>query len=325
VYAGRHCLLSFFNRQGRTDANNKKVKNTEMTDKIGFIGLGTMGRPMAMRLLKGGFKLMVQDIDPGAVDALILLGAEAGNSYKDIARQCNIVITMLPEAHDVEQVALGSQGLIDGIMEGMLFVDMSSIAPEVSKKIQKFLYKKGADALDAPVSGGPTGAEKGNLSIMVGGNREAYLKGLPILETLGSKILHMGGPGSGQLTKLCNQILIGVNLQAVAEAFTLAGKSGLDIRKVREALMGGAANSKVLELHGQKIIDRTFDQPAFKLKLHLKDLNAALKAGKSAGVPLFATSLVAQQMEAAMAQGYAELDHTTIMLIEEQLANIKQA
>ena len=143
------------------------------------------------------------------------------------------------------------------------------------------------------------------------------------METLGRKVLHMGGPGSGQLTKLCNQILIGIHIQAVAEAYALAVKSGLDIQKVREALMGGVANSRVLELQGQKIIDRTFDQPAFKLKLHRKDLNAALIAGKEAGVPLYATSFVVQQMEAAMAQGYAELDHTSLMLIEEQLANIK--
>lgn len=295
-----------------------------MTDKIGFIGLGTMGRPMAMNLLKTGYTLMVHDTDSEAVDALVMQGAKAGNSYPDIARQCNIVLTMLPEAHHVEQVVLGAQGLIHGIREGMLLIDMSSIVPEASQKIQKALFEKGADALDAPVSGGPAGAENGTLSIMAGGTEEAYQKGLPVLEVLGGRILHMGGPGSGQLTKLCNQILIGVHLQAAAEAFALAHKSGLDIRKVREAMMGGVAYSKVLEIHGQKIMDRTFAQPAFKLKLHLKDIKAALEAGKNAGVPLYATSLVAQQMEAAMEQGYAELDHTIIMLIEEQLANIKQ-
>jgi len=295
-----------------------------MTDIIGFIGLGTMGRPIALNLLKAGYALIVHDTDLAVVDVLVMRGAKAGNSYLDIARQCNIVITMLPEAHHVEQVVLGTQGLIHGIQEGMLLIDMSSIIPEISQKIQKVLLEKGADALDAPVSGGPAGAEKGTLSIMVGGNLEAYQKGLPVLEVLGGRILHMGGPGSGQLTKICNQILIGVHLQAVVEAFALAYKSGLDIRKVREAMMGGLANSRVLELHGQKIIDRTFEQPAFKLKLHLKDIKAALEAGRNAGVPLYATSLVAQQMEAAMELGYAELDHTTIMLIEEQLANLKQ-
>lgn len=294
-----------------------------MTDKIGFIGLGTMGRPMAENLLKAGYKLVVYDTSPEAVHALVMQGAQDCNSYSDIARQCAIVITMLPEAHHVEEVVLGAQGLIHGVHEGMLLIDMSSIIPEVSQKVQKALFDKGADALDAPVSGGPVGAENGVLSIMAGGNVEAYHKGLPVLEVLGGRILHMGPPGSGQLTKLCNQILIGVHLQAVAEAFALARKSGLDIRKVREALMGGVANSKVLEIHGQKIIDRTFDQPAFKLKLHYKDIKAALEAGKNAGVPLYATSLVAKQMEAAMEQGYSELDHTTIMLIEEQLAHIK--
>ncbi|MDX9882921.1 MAG: NAD(P)-binding domain-containing protein [Prolixibacteraceae bacterium] len=290
---------------------------------IGFIGLGTMGKPMALNLIKAGYKLIVNDIDRGALELLVSHGAQVEKSYNVIAEKCSIVITMLPEAHHVEEVVLGTGGLIDGAHEGFLLIDMSSIIPETSKKIQKTFSLKGADSLDAPVSGGPTGAENGTLSIMVGGTGEAFQKGLLVMKALGQKILHMGEPGSGQLTKLCNQILIGVHIQAVAEAYALAAKSGLDIQKVREALMGGVANSRVLELQGQKIIDRTFDQPAFKLKLHRKDLNAALMAAKEAGVPLYATAFVVQQMEAAMAQGYAELDHTTLMLIEEQLANIK--
>jgi 2-hydroxy-3-oxopropionate reductase len=295
----------------------------KMSNKTGFIGLGTMGRPMAVNLLKAGYTLVVHDTDPAAVDALVKHGARACSSYADIARQCDLVITMLPEAKQVEEVVTGQGGLLEGVHKGMLLIDMSSITPEVSKSIQQALSGKGADALDAPVSGGPAGAENGTLSIMVGGNEEAFRKALPVLDVLGNKILHMGGPGSGQLTKLCNQILIGVNLQAVAEAFALAQKSGLDVRKVREALLGGVAASKVLELHGQKIIDRSFDKPAFKLRLHHKDLKAALEAGEAARVPLQATSLVFRQMETAMKQDYGELDHTTIMLIEEQLANIK--
>jgi 2-hydroxy-3-oxopropionate reductase len=200
---------------------------------------------------------------------------------------------------------------------------MSSIAPETSIKINKALRAKGADSLDAPVSGGPPGAVSATLSIMVGGSEAAYQKSLPVLEKLGKKILHMGEAGSGQMTKLCNQIMIGIHIQAVVEAFALAKKSGLDLKKVREALMGGAANSKVLELHGQKILDRTFDRPAFKLKLHRKDLNNALTTGKTMAVPLYLTAFVAQQMDAAIAHGFAELDHTTLMLIEEELANIR--
>jgi len=292
-------------------------------EKIGFIGLGTMGNPMALNLIKAGYELMVNDINPESVKFLVSQGARAAQSIESIASDCNVVITMLPEASHVEQVVFGKDGLINGIKEGGLLIDMSSIVPETSKKIQKALSGKGADALDAPVSGGPTGAESGTLSIMVGGNESAFQKGLPILEVLGKKILHMGAPGSGQLTKLCNQVLIGIHMQAVCEAYALASKSGLNIEKVREAMMGGVANSRVLELQGQKIIDRSFDLPAFKLKLHRKDLTAALIAGREAGVPMYATSLVMQQMEAAMAQGYAELDHTTIMLIEEHLANIK--
>jgi 2-hydroxy-3-oxopropionate reductase len=296
-----------------------------MINQTGFIGLGTMGRPMAGNLLKAGYSLMVHDTDPLAVDALVSQGARPGHSYPDIARGCDIIITMLPEAHHVEQVVLGPQGLMEGVHQGMLLIDMSSIIPEVSKKIQKALVEKGADALDAPVSGGPSGAENGTLSIMAGGNADAYQRALPVLEVLGSRILHMGGPGSGQLTKLCNQILIGVYMQAVAEAFALARKSGLDLYKVREAMMGGVANSKVLELHGKKMLDRSFDQPVFKLKLHYKDLTAALMAGKGSGVPLDATALVVRQMEEAMARGYSELDHTSILLIEEQSANLKHS
>lgn len=291
--------------------------------KIGFIGLGTMGKPMAINLLNAGYPLIVNDIDQKTMDELANKGATTSNSYLSIAKENDIVITMLPESHHVEDVVLAANGLLQGTKPGLLLIDMSSIAPDTSIKINKALLAKGADSLDAPVSGGPPGALSATLSIMVGGSETAYQKGLPILEKLGKKILHMGEAGSGQMTKLCNQILIGIHIQAVVEAFALAKKSGLDLKKVREALMGGAANSRVLELHGQKILDRTFDQPAFKLKLHRKDLNNALTTGKTMAVPLYLTALVAQQMDAAMAQGFAELDHTTLMLIEEELANIR--
>jgi 2-hydroxy-3-oxopropionate reductase len=290
---------------------------------VGFIGLGTMGKPMALNLLKAGYRLTVHDLDPDSVAILSAQGAKAEKSCRVMARNCDIVITMLPEATHVEEVVFGAGGVMEGLHEGMLFIDMSSITPDTSKRIAKALAEKGIGALDAPVSGGPGGAESGTLSIMAGGSEEAFQKGLPVLKVFGNKILHMGEAGSGQLTKLCNQMLIGIHMQAVCEAYTLATKSGLDLRKVRDALMGGVANSRVLELQGQKIIDRSFEQPAFKLKLHRKDLTAALLAGKTAGVPMFATSLVVQLMEAAMANGYAEFDHTTIMLIEEQLANLQ--
>lgn len=291
--------------------------------KIGFIGLGTMGKPMAINLLKAGYSLVVNDIDKKTVVELVSKGATTLNSYSSIAAVCDIVITMLPESKHVENVVFGLNGILEGAKPGFLLIDMSSIAPAISIKVNQALLAKGADSLDAPVSGGHQGAEAGILSIMAGGSETAFKRGLPVLEKLGTKILHMGETGSGQTTKLCNQILIGIHIQAVAEAFALAEKSGLDLHKVREALMGGAANSRVLELHGQKILDRTFDQPAFKLKLHRKDLNNALDTGKAIAVPLYLTAFVAQQMDAAMAQGFAELDHTTIMLIEEQLANIK--
>lgn len=290
--------------------------------KIGFIGLGTMGTPMAINLLKAGYSLIVNDVNRQSVEYLVRNGATTLISYSAIARKSDIIITMLPESKDVERVVFGQDGILEGTQANLLLIDMSSVAPETSKKINSAMRSLGADSLDAPVSGGFQGAESGTLSIMVGGSYASYVKGLPVLEVLGRKILYMGEAGSGQTTKLCNQILIGIHIQAVAEAFALARKSGLDLVKVREALMGGAANSRVLELHGQKILDRTFDQPAFKLKLHRKDLNTALETGKDISVPLYATSFVAQQMDAAIAQGYAEQDHTVLMLVEEQLANL---
>jgi len=290
--------------------------------KIGFIGLGTMGLPMAINLLKAGCSVVVYNYNNKNLEPVVSQGAEVCSSYIEIASQCDVVITMLPESRHVETVILGKGGLIEGMRPGSLCIDMSSIAPQMAIECYKRLKEKHVAMLDAPVSGGPQGAKNGTLSIMVGGTESTFYKGLPLLEILGGKILHMGEAGSGQTTKLCNQILIGVHLQAVSEAFVLAKKSGLDLVKVREALLGGVASSKVLELHGQKIIERSFDKPAFKLKLHRKDLAEALEAGKINSVPLYATALVAQQMDASIAQGNAELDHTTIMLIEEQLANI---
>ena len=291
---------------------------------IGFIGLGTMGKPMALNLLNAGYTLIVSDINIQSIDLLVQKGAKFSDSYSFIANECDIVITMLPDSQHVENVVLGANGILEGAKPGFLFIDMSSIAPEISIKVNKALLALGADSLDAPVSGGTQGAEAGTLSIMVGGSLSAYQRGLSILEKLGKIILHIGGPGSGQTTKLCNQIMIGIHIQALAEAFALAKKSGLDLNLVRKALIGGMANSRVLEIHGQKIIDRTFNQPAFKLKLHRKDLHNALETGKTTNVPLYATAFVAQQMDAAIAQGYGEQDHTVLMLIEEQLANLKQ-
>lgn len=290
---------------------------------IGFIGLGTMGKPMALNLIEAGYSLIVNGRNEDILNELIEKGAIASKSNSEIAQKSEIVITMLPESSHVEEVVLGEDGILEGAHSNLILIDMSSITPQTSIKLNEALKERGADSLDAPVSGGPQGAEQGTLSIMVGGSKNAFEKGLPVLDVVGGKVLHMGDAGSGQTTKLCNQILIGVHIQAVAEAFALAQKAGLDVAKVREAMMGGVANSRVLEMHGQKILDRTFDQPAFKLKLHRKDLAAAMETAKSLAVPLHATSLVTQQMDASVAQGNAELDHTTIVLIQEQLSNIK--
>ncbi len=298
-----------------------KLKQNKEKEMIGFIGLGTMGKPMVQNLIKAGYSLMIYDVNVEMMNFLVTEGAIA-SSVAEIGQQCDVVISMLPEASHVQQVVLGENGLVENFKQGALFIDMSSITPQASTEIAQVLASKGVDALDAPVSGGPVGAENGTLSIMVGGTAQAWERGLPILKVLGEKIVHLGEAGSGQLTKLCNQILIGVNLQGVIEAFALATKAGLDVSKVREVLLGGAAGSKVLEMHGLKILQRTFDQPAFKLKLHRKDLAAAIETGNHIGVPLPATLLAFSKMDEAIAQGYAEMDHTITMLIEEQQANI---
>jgi 2-hydroxy-3-oxopropionate reductase len=205
----------------------------------------------------------------------------------------------------------------------MLFIDMSTIAPQTSKKVYHNLQKKGIEALDAPVSGGEVGAQSGTLSIMVGGNKIAVERAMAILQTMGKNIVHIGEAGAGQVAKACNQIIVGMTIQAVAEAMTLAQKSDVDIEKVREALLGGFAQSKILDLHGQRIIDRNF-QPGFKVKLHRKDLNIALQTGRDLSVPLPGCAQVATQMDAIIAQGNGELDHSALALILEHLANVAE-
>jgi 2-hydroxy-3-oxopropionate reductase len=229
---------------------------------------------------------------------------------------------MLPDSPEVEAIVIGENGVIAGIRKGSLFIDMSTIAPATSVSLFDVFAKKGVDALDAPVSGGQAGAEGATLSIMVGGNESAFHRAVPLFEKMGKNIVHIGKPGAGQTTKACNHIVVGLTIQAVAEALTLAKKSGVDVAKVRAALLGGFAQSKILDLHGQRIIDRNF-KPGFKVKLHRKDMNIALQTAKQLSVPLPATSIVASQMDALIARGDAELDHSSLALLSEQLAGLK--
>ena len=291
-------------------------------ERVGFIGLGIMGKPMALNLINAGYELAVLGTNK-AHSELENAGARVLKTPEEIARNSDILITMLPDSPEVEEVVLGENGVLEGIREGSLFIDMSTIAPSTATKIYSILQEKGAEALDAPVSGGQTGAEEGTLSIMVGGNENAFSRARPLFDVMGKSAVLIGDAGAGQMTKACNQIVVGITIQAVAEALTLAGKAGVDVAKVRKALLGGLAQSTILERYGQRILDRNF-KAGFKIKLHRKDMNIALQAGKEFSVPLSGTAQVAVNMDALLAQGKGELDHSALALLTEQLSGLKE-
>jgi 2-hydroxy-3-oxopropionate reductase len=287
---------------------------------VGFIGLGIMGKPMARNLLRAGFPLVVLNRSRGPVDELVALGAQAGTSPRDVAARADVVVTMLPDSPDVEAVALGPDGIARGIRPGTLWIDMSTIAPETARTLAAELAKADAASLDAPVSGGEKGATDGTLSIMVGGPDDAFVRAQPIFAALGKNVVHVGGAGAGQVCKACNQIVVGVTIEAVAEALGLARASGVDPAKVRAALLGGFAQSKVLEVHGQRMIDHAF-APGFKAKLHRKDMNIAVTAGEALELPLPGADLVRERFDTLIARGGAESDHSALAsLYEEQPA-----
>ncbi len=283
-------------------------------ERIGFIGLGIMGKPMVRNLIEAGYSPVVHNRSRAAVDELVGEGANAAFTPKEVAEKSDVVITMLPDSPEVEQVVLGPGGVIEGLREGMLFVDMSTIAPATSRTIYDRFKEKGVESLDAPVSGGEVGAKEGTLSIMVGGTEDAFERAQPFFEIMGKNIVLIGGPAAGQLTKACNQIVVGVTIQAVAEALALARKAGVDAAKVREVLLGGFAGSRIMELHGQRILDGNF-QPGFKIRLHRKDLAIALQTGRELSLPLLATSQVAELMNALLATDRGELDHSALSLL----------
>jgi 2-hydroxy-3-oxopropionate reductase len=226
---------------------------------------------------------------------------------------------MLPDSPHVEAAVLGAGGVAEGIRAGALFVDMSSIAPATSRKVAEVLAQRGIEALDAPVSGGEPAAQAGNLSIMVGGGEGAFERATPLFDVLGKSAIHIGAAGAGQVTKAANQVVVGLTIQAVAEALVLARKAGVDPARVRSALLGGFAQSRILELHGQRMLDGAYE-PGFKLTLHRKDLGIALQLGRESGVPLFATAQAAQLMDAMLAQGAGDLDHSALATLYEQLS-----
>jgi len=286
---------------------------------IGFIGVGIMGKPMARNLLKAGHVLMVHNRSRTAVDELTKEGARPMNNAKEVAEHSDIVVTMLPDSPDVELVYGGEQGIFAGARSGTLLIDMSSISPVVARKLAAEAERRGCDMLDAPVSGGEAGAIGASLSIMIGGKASAVERAVPIFQMLGKNIVHVGDAGAGQVTKAANQMVVGTTIAIVGEALVLAKKAGVDPAKVRQALLGGFAQSKILEAHGQKMLERNFN-PGFRIRLHEKDMKIALAAGSEYGVPLMVSSVVGQMMTAMKGMGLADLDHSALVKLIESLA-----
>jgi 2-hydroxy-3-oxopropionate reductase len=286
---------------------------------IGFIGLGIMGKPMARNLMKAGYSLVVHNRSRAAVDELSKEGAQPAASSQEVAARSEVLITMLPDSPDVEFVYLGEQSVFAGGKPGMLLIDMSSISPIVARKLAADAQKRGMDMLDAPVSGGEAGAIGATLSIMIGGKAAAVERAMPIFQALGKNIVHVGDAGAGQVTKAANQMVVGTTIAIVSEALVLATKAGVDPAKVRQALLGGFAQSKILEAHGQKMLDRNF-KPGFRIRLHEKDMKIALATGSEYGVPLIVTGQVAQMMTAMKSMGNGDLDHSGLVRFVEELA-----
>jgi len=289
--------------------------------KIGFIGLGIMGKPMSKNLIKAGHELTVFDIVDSAVKELESMGAKSARSSKAVAAWADLVITMLPDSPDVEKAALGPDGVFDGIKSGSIYIDMSTISPVTSKKVAEFAKAKGVRVLDAPVSGGEKGAIDGTLTIMVGGAKSVFDDCSPIFQVMGKNIVYCGEAGSGQVVKACNQILVAGVLETASEALVLGAKAGVDPEVVLKVIAGGYA-MRVLDVRGPLVLKRNF-QPGFKTRLHYKDLGIALAAGSEYGVPLPVTSLIHEMMGAMKVLNRGETDHSAIVTLLEDLAKVE--
>jgi 2-hydroxy-3-oxopropionate reductase len=278
---------------------------------------------MAGHLLKGGYRLVVHNRSRGPVDELVAAGATAAASPAEVARAATVVITMLPDTPDVERVLSGPDGVLSAIQKGAIVIDMSSISPVATERLAKAVAEKGASMLDAPVSGGEIGAINAALSIMVGGEEAAFARAKPILEKMGNaeKIIHIGKSGAGQVCKVCNQVAIGGALSGVSEAMALAKKAGVDAGKVRQALLGGFAASRVLEVHGERMLTANY-KPGFRTKLYQKDLRLAKEAAAANGVAIPGTAVVAQHVEALVASGGSDLDYAAIATVIFKLAGV---
>jgi 2-hydroxy-3-oxopropionate reductase len=290
-----------------------------VSERIGFIGLGIMGRPMAGHLVDAGYTVTVWNRTREKAAALVERGAAAAESPREVASRSDITISMVADTPDVLEVILGPNGVIHGARPASVVVDMSTISPVATREIARKLAERGVEMLDAPVSGGEKGAVEATLSIMVGGKPEVFERVLPVFQKLGRQIVHLGEIGAGQVTKACNQLVLSLTLLGVAEALTMARKAGVDPAKVRAALLGGFAQSRVLELHGQRMLDRNFE-PGFRTRLYHKDMGIVMETGRSVGMPLLGGALAAQLYQIAMNRGLGEMDYSVLARVIADLA-----
>jgi len=287
--------------------------------RVGFVGLGLMGLPMARNILNAGYHLTVWNRTAAKAAPLVAGGARQAGSAADVARVSDVVVTIVTDSPDVEAVVGSADGVLSGATAGSTWIDMSTISPEVTRRLGAAAAERGVAALDAPVSGGPPGAEAGTLSIMVGGDQEVFDACLPLLQTMGKTITRVGDLGAGQVTKACNQVVIAATLAGIAEALVLGAKAGVDPSLIRQALLGGYAGSRLLEVHGQRMIDHAFD-PGFFVKLHDKDLHIVLDMARGLGVAAPVSALAAQHFNTLIADGDGELDNSSMLKVYERLA-----
>lgn len=290
--------------------------------KIGFIGLGIMGRPMSKHLIKAGHQLIVHDVVSAAVDEVVAAGAKPGFNPKVIAQQVELVITMLPNSPEVRQVVLGKNGIIEGAKPGLIVADMSSIAPLASREIAATLAEKGVEMLDAPVSGGQPKAIDGTLSVMVGGKPEVFDRCLPVFKAMAASVVRVGDIGAGNVAKLANQVIVALNIAAVSEALVLAAKAGVEPELVYQAIRGGLAGSTVMDAKSPLMLDRKFS-PGFRINLHIKDLDNALDTGHQFGAPLPLTASVREMLQALKLDDMGDCDHGALVRYFEKQAKIE--
>ena len=289
---------------------------------IGFIGLGIMGKPMSLNLIKAGYQLVVLDLNASAVAELVAAGAETAGSPREVAERTEVIITMLPNSPQVKEVVLGERGVLEGARKGSVVIDMSSIAPLVSRELAAELAGHGVDMLDAPVSGGQPKAIDGTLSVMVGGPQEVFDRYYPVMKAMAGSVVRTGDIGAGNVTKLANQIIVALNIAAMAEALVLATKAGVEPELVWQAIRGGLAGSTVLDAKAPLVMDRKF-QPGFRINLHIKDLANVLETSHQLGVPLPLTASVMEMMQALKTDGQGDADHCSLVRYYEKMAQVE--